>query len=241
MRNEYLIRRLFCRKGYGVHSPFVFDLITHVIEERCAYYYYRELETVRQQLLRNEQPIYCRGAQTTVRQALRKHGVSRKEGELLFRLANRYQFRTILTAGSSMGLIPLSLTGYASGLRCITVESDAAVAAVAQAVCLPALLLTGSCRECFAEALETLQRIDFLFIGKEADAGLQSELFLQSLPYLHDETVCLIGGIRSSSANYRLWRRLCVHPQVTVTVDLHALGLVFFSPRLHQRTYKSFI
>ena len=23
-----LYRRLFCRKGYGIHSPFVFDLIT---------------------------------------------------------------------------------------------------------------------------------------------------------------------------------------------------------------------
>ena len=31
------------RCGYGVHSPFAFNLITHVIYESTAYYKYEEL------------------------------------------------------------------------------------------------------------------------------------------------------------------------------------------------------
>jgi len=33
-----LYRGIRYRKGFGVHSPFVFNLITKVIEERCQYY-----------------------------------------------------------------------------------------------------------------------------------------------------------------------------------------------------------
>ncbi|MDR3268724.1 MAG: SAM-dependent methyltransferase [Tannerella sp.] len=247
MNNRSLIyRRLFCRKGYGVHSPFVFDLITNVIEERHPYYYYQDLATARLQLLRNERPVNCRGRQTTIRKAVRRHCISKKEGELLFRLANRYKPRSVLTVGSSMGLIPLSLTGYASGIRCVTLEREAGLAAPAQSFFqkradAPVQILTGPYHELFPGSLEMLKRLDCLFIGKEVDVETQHALFLQSLPYMHAHTFCLIGGIRSSSAHYRHWQQLCIHPKVTVTVDLHAFGLVFFQPQLHQRTYKSLI
>ena len=41
-----LYRRLFSRKGYGVHSPFVFDLITNVLEESRGYYAYTRLHAI---------------------------------------------------------------------------------------------------------------------------------------------------------------------------------------------------
>ena len=38
------------RCGYGVHSPFAFNLITHVIYESTAYYKYEELAKAQKQL-----------------------------------------------------------------------------------------------------------------------------------------------------------------------------------------------
>ena len=38
------------RCGYGVHSPFAFNLITHVIYESTAYYKYEELARAQKQL-----------------------------------------------------------------------------------------------------------------------------------------------------------------------------------------------
>ena len=37
-KSVLLYRGIRYRKGYGVHSPFVFNLITKVIEEHCSYY-----------------------------------------------------------------------------------------------------------------------------------------------------------------------------------------------------------
>jgi predicted O-methyltransferase YrrM len=242
-----IFRKFFCRKGYGIHSPFAFNLITRIIEESCPYYFYHELTTARQQLLHNKQTILRQGRQVSIRNLFRQQGITQRESELLFRLANYGKPRFILTLGSSMGLIPLSLTGYASGLYCIALESEPGLAAVAHDTLLHRgarsriEIRTGACDKLFPEALEAFPRIDCLFWSRETEATSLADFFRQSLPRIHDETVYIMEGIRASSVKYRLWQQLCLHPKVTASVDLYTWGLLFFQPKLHRRTYKSFI
>ncbi|MDR2041651.1 MAG: SAM-dependent methyltransferase [Tannerella sp.] len=239
-------RRLFCRRGYGVHSPFVFNLITRVIEERCPYYFYHDLAAVWRQLLHSDQTLLLQGRQVSLRRLFRKQGITRREGQFLFRLANYCKPRFILALGSSMGLVPLSLTGYASGVHCIALESDPGLAAAARMLFSQRThsrveIRTGACEKLFPEALEAFRQIDCLFLSKQPDATSLAALFHQSLSRIHDESVCIVEGIRTSSAKYRLWQQCCRHPKVTASIDLYTWGLLFFRPTLHQRTYKSFI
>ena len=44
-------------KGHGVHSPFVFDFIIHVLNDKKKYDSYRKIESVRKQLLKNNNTI----------------------------------------------------------------------------------------------------------------------------------------------------------------------------------------
>ena len=49
-KGALLYRCLRYRKGYGVHSPFVYNLITKVIEEKCSYYSFYDIELLRREL-----------------------------------------------------------------------------------------------------------------------------------------------------------------------------------------------
>ena len=145
-----------------------------------------------------------------------------------------------------MGLVPLSLTGYASGLRCITLERDTAFAALAERFLPPPSrssieICTGDYPELLPAALDRLSRVDCLYFDRTLDGTTLEHLFPQCLPAVHGETVCLMGGIRSSPARRRLWQQFCAHPKVTVSVDLYCCGLLFFRPGLHPHTYKSMI
>lgn len=74
------------RCGYGVHSPFAFNLITHVIYERTPYYKYEELAKAQKQL-ELEKDAHWRYE-------------SKKVKRLLFRLVNYAQPETIVDAGT---------------------------------------------------------------------------------------------------------------------------------------------
>jgi hypothetical protein len=244
VRITWIYRKLFCRKGYGVHSPFVYDLITQVIEEKCYFYAYRNISLIRLQLLQNEQFVHYKGKRITVKKALRRYGISKKEGELLFRLTNYFKPHTILCIGSSLGLIPLYLTRYDSTVQCITLESEPDFAN--QAMCFlrreenPSLQIQiGSISETVPESIVQFQRIDCIYINKNVEINDLEVIFTQCFPYVHDTAFCVLAGIRSSKEKYHYWKQLCQHPNVTVTIDLFYTGILFFKPDLHKRVYKT--
>ena len=241
-----IYRRLCCRKGYGVHSPFVFDLMTNVIEDPCAYYSYDDISRIRRELSQNPTFICYKGKQITVKRAIRKYGISKREGEFLFRLANYYKPRTILSVGSSLGLTPLYLTRYDSDVQCVTLESEPHFAEMATHLLSketnPSLQIrTGAYHKLVPESLVQFTLIDCIFADKNVEISELDAIFNQCLPFIHDHTFCVMAGIRSSSEKYHFWKQICQHPKVTVAIDMFQMGLLFFQPKLHKRVYRTII
>ena len=236
-------RKLFCRKGFGVHSPFLFDLITNVIEETYHYYAFDDIASVRLQLLQNEQLIQYGDRRITVKKAVQRYGISQKEGMFLFRLANHCKPQTILSVGSSMVLAPLCLTRYDSSVRCITLEREQDVAEVARHFLKhPAFTIkTGSYQALIPESIGELQRIDCVFIGKDAGVYDWDMVFEQCASSICDTTFFVLDGIRSSTGKQQYWTQFRQHPRVTVAIDLYDLGLLFFQPKLHKMFYKTIL
>lgn len=114
------LARIRYRCGYGVHSPFAFELITGLIYEKTPYYAYQQLAVEQK------------------KQAPR-HGKewnfeTRKVNRLLFRLVNRYQPPTIIDAGVLSAASLYLQSGkasaeyvFASGLSELFLEAGAPV------------------------------------------------------------------------------------------------------------------
>ena len=241
-----IYRKLFCRKGFGVHSPFVYDLITNVIEETCEFYAYHDISLVRLQLHQNEQFIQCREKRITVKNALKRHGISTKEGKFLFRLTNHYKPHTILSVGSSMGLVPLYLTRYDSTVQCITLECELDLAEIATQVLSkekkPTFCIkTGTYRALLPESIAQLQQIDCVYIEKNVGVNDWDAIFEQCEPFIHESTFFVLAGIRSSTEKQYYWTQFRQHPSVTVAIDLYDLGLLFFQSKLHKQVYKTML
>lgn len=80
------LKRIRYRKGYGVHSPFAFRLITEIIAESSPYYSYADIENAPSLLGRN------------------KINLSTKVLKLIFRLVNWMQPTSILEIGATSNL-----------------------------------------------------------------------------------------------------------------------------------------
>lgn len=84
-------KRFRHRCGYGVHSPFAFNLVTRVIFEKWPYYAFKELEEVRKNARRITNLSY-----------LLVH--PERVDQLLFRLVNYFSPQTVVELGTQMGV-----------------------------------------------------------------------------------------------------------------------------------------
>ena len=248
-KSVLLYRGIRYSKGYGVHSPFVFNLITKVIEERCSYYSFYDIELIRKQLLFRDDSITYPDRQQkrklrhrTIGEIVEREAIKPKHGALLFRLTNYFKSQNILQLGPSMGLSTLYLTSYAPGLRCIALENIPEFASIARiafenAAHNPIDLRTGNYKELLPRALEDMGKVDFVFFNTIYEQQNNVWLFNECSKHVHDGSVFVFEGIKASRKMREFWKEVCAHPEVTVTVDLYSMGIVFFNKKLHKRDY----
>lgn len=237
------------RGGYGVHSPFAFNLITKVINERCSYYSFYDIELLRKQLLFRDQQITYPDRQQkgqirrrTVGEIVEREAIKPRHGALLFRLTNYFKPKNILQLGPSMGLSTLYLTSYASGLNCIALENVPEFAAIARMAFEkegknPIDLRTGTYTDLLPKALEDMEKIDFVFFNTLYEQQNNLWLFNECMKHIHEDTIFVLEGIKASHKMRRLWQEICARPEVTVTIDLYSMGIVFFNKKLHKQDY----
>ncbi|MDR2389453.1 MAG: SAM-dependent methyltransferase [Tannerellaceae bacterium] len=244
-KSVLLYRRLLRHKGHGVHSPFVYNLITKVIDERCPYYRFSDIEALRQRLLTNSETLAWthRGGSgsCSVAELAARNAIGAKQGALLFRLTHYFQARHILQIGASAGLSTLYLTSWARGVNCIALEQLPACAAIARRVyetsgCTTVDLRQGDYLQILPPVLEEMGRVDFVFFNTRCEPAAAT-LFKACAACADDPAVFVFEGIKANSPMRQLWREVRAHPKVSVTLDLYCMGVAVFHKKLHKRDY----
>jgi len=232
-----LYRKLRYRKGYGVHSPFIYNLITKVIEEKTPYYFFDDIENFRKELLSRENLLKTLTARET------QH---KNYGALLFRLVNFFKRRNVLQIGSSTGVMSLYMAlPLRNSCECYALEERPglleSVRTFAENCSLKNLhLLEGV----YAEILQRLKpendSFDFIFINTKGDSEKTSEALRLVETFINENTVMVIDNIRHDKTMKKIWKDLKNRPDVGLTIDLFSLGLVFFNTQLHKQNHKNY-
>lgn len=248
--------RFLLRSGnaHGLHSPFVFGLYAHVINHTGQFAAFRAIEQRRRALKASSQTIQVRdfgaGSHTGAGRQRRLQDIARTAAkpaplaQLLFRLVNHFQPRTILELGTSLGLTTAYLAAADSRSRVLTFEGCPATAAVAretfQNLQLRNInLIEGNLDDTLAPALAGLHApLDFAFFDGNHRYEPTLRYFELCLPHRTERSVFVLDDIHWSQDMERAWNVIRKHPDVRLTVDLFFVGLVFFrrnQPRQHFR------
>src|SRR6187455_1101839 len=129
-------------KGHGMHSPFVFEFITKILNDKTNYPEYEKVESLRRQLLNDNVILEVEdfGAGSVIDKK-NKRSVSsiaknaakpKKFGQLLFRIVKHYQPKTILELGTSLGITTSYLSLAKPDARLITMEGSKEIAEIAK-------------------------------------------------------------------------------------------------------------
>jgi len=239
-------------KGHGVHSPFVFEFIRFVKNDKKRYEVYPPIESLRKKLLSDPTMIEVNdfGAGSTViksnHRAVNKMAASSlkpvKFAQLLFRMVQFYQPKTILELGTSFGITTAYLAAGNPHATVITMEGADAIASIAAAnfsqLDLHNIeLIRGDFNQTLDHTLSIHPSIDFAFIDGNHRMEPTLEYFKKILEHSHDQTILVFDDIHWSQGMEDAWQMIQQHEAVTLTIDLFFIGIVFlrkdFKVKLH--------
>ena len=211
-----LIYKIRHHRGHGIHSPFVFNLVNKVIEEKTPYYAYDDISSYI-----NSFP------QLTHRKT--------KFNRLSFGLVNYFSAVSVMEIGLGHNFNTFYLTGPSSDIECMVIEPDARKRMFAKE------LYQGWERniELYPDIpLGINKKIDCLVIDLKLFDKVVDEKFNYLLNLLHDKSFIVVEGIRFNKNHRRIWKRIAGIEGRTAMLDLFNVGIIFFDKKLYRWDYK---
>ena len=247
------IKFLFHSKNeHGVHSPFVFDLVTKCFYNNIKYPEYEALKFYRKSLLANKNTIevtdFGAGSRVfksnvrAISKIAQTAGITPKNAELLFRIVRYFQPTTILEIGTSLGLATSALSLGNEKAKIITLEGCPNTMKAAKKMFqvssfkLPnnAVEFVNTEFNLYFENLkpETLnlkpQIFDLIYFDGNHSKKATLAYFEALLPTISNDSVWIFDDIHWSAEMEEAWEIIKNHPKVTVTIDTFQWGIVFF-------------
>lgn len=205
-------------RGFGVHSPWAYDLIENVINERLPYYAYEDLY-----YFWEKAPQY-----------LPQYPQSRDE--LLFRLVNRFNPRFILEAGTGAGVSTGYLASVSKSSRVVTVDAPHP----AEKEVRRNLRKFPNIEYIPADILKTVKGMvesgDIPQFVHIAHTALWREVAEAIIPYAGTDMVIVVEDMGSKQKK-EWWNEIIKDSRVGVTFQMKKAGLLFFDPKMNKQHY----
>jgi predicted O-methyltransferase YrrM len=240
---DFLLHRFRAKTRHGVHSPFVYRLVDEVIYDFRPKKVYDEVETLRKQLLNDNRVITVNdlGAGSHVNNDHRKKisDIARSAlkpprlAQLLYRLAADLQPANIIELGTCLGVTTIYLQKAAPKAKVYTLEGSPETAAIAAEVFQKGqtegiIEVIGNFNDTLPGVIQKLDQLDFVFVDGNHQKTATLNYFNWCLPKVHEGSLLIFDDIYWSEGMKEAWSEIKSHPQVSTTVDLFWIGLVFF-------------
>lgn len=228
-------------KGHGIHSPFVFDFIKQVKNDKKEYSAYKLIEARRKALLNDNNVIEVEdfGAGSSViktnkrivKAIARSSLKPQKFSQLLFRMVQYYQPKTILELGTSFGITTAYLAAGNTHAKAFTCEGATNIATIAKQtfghLSFKNITITeGDFTHTLPPLLQQLQQVDLAFVDGNHRKVPTLDYFIQLLQYANQHTILVFDDIHWSAEMEEAWATIQQHPAVTLTIDLFFIGIV---------------
>lgn len=225
---------------HGVHSPFVYSLVTQCFYNRKKNESYAKLAEYRKSMLQDHTVIsvtdYGAGSRVfksnhrKVSAIAQNAGATAKRIRLLARCMEYFKPTSVLELGTSVGIGTAALATIPS-TKVISLEGCPATAAVAQKQLQDfgfsnVDVVVGRFRESITKQLPASYDVIYFDGNHSKKATLEYVQLL--VPTTHNDTLWIFDDIHWSLEMTEAWEEIKKMDQVRVTIDCFWLGFVFF-------------
>ena len=241
--SDYLKHRLTSKSRHGTHSPFVYKLVDEVIYDFNSKTEYNSIEQQRKKLLHDDTIITVtdlgagshlnKNRTKKVKEIAKNALKSPRLAQLIYRLAKSAAPANLLELGTCLGITTAYLSKACPEADIITIEGCPETAKRAyqnfQELDLENIeLQVGNFDTLLPKVIEELPQLDFVYIDGNHRKDATVNYFNWCLPKVHENSLLIFDDIYWSKGMKEAWEEIKSHPEVTVTIDLFWIGLVYF-------------
>lgn len=210
--------RFLNRHGFGVHSPWAYDFIINVIEERLPYYAYDDLYE-HWKRAPQELPQY-----------------EDRDDELLFRLVNALHPSFILEVGTGAGVSTGYLASVSSKTPCVTLDAKHPLEKRVRrnlAKFSNVDYRVGNVPDLLDAVLSEGHKLDFVLI---AHTAFTEQVYERLLPCLNENSIVVIERV-TTKPKKALWKKIEADARTGVTFMKGSTGLIFYDLKKYPHRY----
>ncbi|MDY0903652.1 class I SAM-dependent methyltransferase [Pedobacter sp. CFBP9032] len=240
---DYLKHQLTAKTRHGTHSPFVYKLADEVIYDFTDKSEYKNIEQQRKKLFSDESVIMVtdlgagshlnKNRTKKVNQIAKNALKSPRLAKLIYRLAKDIQPKTAIELGTCLGITTSYLSKACPDAEIVTIEGCPQTAEVAKQnfndLELNNIELhVGNFDGILPDIIARQPSLDFVYIDGNHRKDATLNYFKWCLPKITEDSLLIFDDIYWSQGMKEAWAEIKNHPDVTVTVDLFWIGLVYF-------------
>jgi len=227
---------------HGVHSPFVYNLVTKCFYNKTSLSKIKLINNVKQWLYSNNKIITVtdfgsgskvfKNNERKVADITKVAGINKKKIALLLRILEYFEFKNILEIGTSVGLGTSTLSIGSPNSTINTLEGCKNTATIAQELFnnfkLTNIKLTiGNFKETLPLIIDDNQ-FDLIYFDGNHQKEATLNYFNLCLKTVHNNSMFIFDDINWSEEMQQAWSAIKKHPKVTISIDTFFWGIIFF-------------
>jgi predicted O-methyltransferase YrrM len=231
-------------KGHGIHSPFLFKLVTAVFNDKRFFKEFQIIDDARSLYFSNHDKIvqedfgagskFSMSSERKICDIARKASTQPKYGELLFRLVRFYQPKNIVEFGTSLGLGTMYLAMAAPNSLITSIEGSEELSLKAKqmfkSMGINNVRVINGEFKMLAESGEVFDEpVDFVYFDGCHTKEMTLYLFEKMLLKAGESSVFVFDDIRWSAGMEEAWKCIAADKRISLSIDLFRVGLVFFN------------
>lgn len=239
-------------KGHGTHSPFVFEFITKVLNDKSRYPAYDLVEKLRNELQADQTVIEVEdfGAGSGIDKSNKRKIASiarnaakpKKYAQLLYRITQFYKPSVILELGTSLGITTSYLSLANTGASITTMEGSASIASAAREnfknLQLQNIrLIEGDFDKTLTPLLKSVSSLDLIFLDGNHRLQPTVNYFNAILPAINNDTILILDDIHWSAEMEEAWKQCKESSIVTLSIDLFFIGILIFRKEIKEKQH----
>jgi len=239
------------KKGHGIHSPFMFELITKVFTNKPIEDDLQKVFDIHDRLKKSTEllefneigagSLYKRKKKQSLNKIIKRSSVNKKYGKLLFNLIKYFEPKEILEIGTSVGISTAYIAQASKNSNFKSIEGIKAKTRIAEKVAQEldqnTEFIIGDFDDIIDDITKSFEQLDFVFFDGNHKKQNTLKYFNTCLQKVHNNSIFIFDDIHWSTEMEEAWDEIKRNQTVKVSVDLFRMGLIFFKQELSYQQY----